>query len=112
MKALHIRVLAGVMIAALGWPHGLLAGSDTTTLPPAAAKVLRAHFPAAKITAVGRERERGAWYYEVDLEQSGQRVSVEVTAEGVIGEIEARLLILEFRAQTDRGFDHVGNDHC
>jgi uncharacterized membrane protein YkoI len=91
MKTLRTAVLAGVLIAALGWPRGLLAGSDITTLPPAAVKVLRAHFPGAKVTEIGRERERGAWYYEVDLEQAGGRVSVEVTADGVIGEIEARV---------------------
>ncbi len=91
MNTGRIARIAGVLVMALGWAPGLLAGSADTVLPPAAIKVLKAHFPGAKVTAVGRERERGAWYYEVDLEQSGARVSVEVTGDGVIGEIEARV---------------------
>ena len=64
---------------------------DRLRLPPAAANVIKANFPGATITGIGRERERGAWYYEVNLRQDGRRFEVEVTKEGVIGEIEARI---------------------
>jgi uncharacterized membrane protein YkoI len=86
-------VIAGALAATLGWPDVLCGAGATEDLPPAAAKVLRAHFPGAAITAVGRERERGAWFYEVDLVQSGCRVSAEVSEDGVIGEIEARVAL-------------------
>ena len=61
------------------------------TLPPAAAKVIKANFPNATITGIGRERERGARYYEVNLRESGRKYEVEITKEGVIGEIEAKV---------------------
>ena len=68
-------------------------------LPPAAAKVIKANFPDARITDIGRERERGAYYYEVDLKQGSRRFEVEVTKEGVIGEIEAKIKISDVPAE-------------
>jgi len=60
-------------------------------LPEAAENAIRANFPDARITGIGRERERGAWYYEVNLRQGTRRFEVEITDAGVIGEIEARI---------------------
>ncbi|MBT4815429.1 MAG: hypothetical protein HON70_07005, partial [Lentisphaerae bacterium] len=74
-----------------------LAAADRR-LPSAAAKVIEANFPDAKITGVGRERERGAYYYEVNLKQGSRRFEVEVTSEGVIGEIEAKVKITDVPA--------------
>ena len=68
--------------------HGAGAGRG---LPPKAAEAVKAAFPKAVITGIGREREHGVMYYEVNLGQNGQRIEVEVTADGVIGESEAKL---------------------
>lgn len=72
-------------------PVAVQARGKSLRLPPAAAKVIKANFPSARIRSVGRERERGAWYYEVALRDGKRRFEVEVTAEGVIGEIEAKI---------------------
>lgn len=73
-----------------------LAATPTTAaadraLPPRAAAVIAATFPDATVTGIGRERERGAWYYEVALRNGGRRMEVEITDEGVIGEIESKV---------------------
>jgi uncharacterized membrane protein YkoI len=64
-------------------------------LPEKAAQVIEANFPDARITGLGRERERGAWYYEVALREGNRRFEVEVTDDGVIGEIEGRVLFAD-----------------
>jgi uncharacterized membrane protein YkoI len=67
--------------------------AKSSELPEKAAQVIKANFPGARITGVGRERERGAWYYEVVLKDGESRFEVEVTEDGVIGEIEAKVLV-------------------
>ena len=84
MKSAHALAVTGMMLC--GWLHA--AGRD---LPPAAAKAIKASFPDARITGIGRERERGAWYYEVNLRDGKKKFEVEVTEAGVIGEIEGRV---------------------
>lgn len=58
-------------------------------LPRPAADAIKAFFPKARITGVGRERERGAWYYEVTMREGDRRFEAEVSDEGVIGEVES-----------------------
>lgn len=58
-------------------------------MPPKVAETIKREFPNARVTGVGRERENGVMYYEVNLSRDGRRVEVEVTADGAIGEIEA-----------------------
>jgi len=67
------------------------AGAGEFILPKPAAEAIKAFFPKARITGVGRERERGAWYYEVTLKEDDRRFEAEVTSEGVIGEVESRV---------------------
>ena len=90
MKA-SSTALTAFLVAA---PAALLptpAVAASRRLPPAAARVIKANFPNATITGIGKERERGAWYYEVNLREGGRKFEVEVTKEGVIGEIEAKV---------------------
>lgn len=70
-----------------------LAPLKAAELPDKADQAIKASFPDAEIIKIGRERERGAWYYEVDLKDGDRRCSVEVSAEGVIGEIEGRVAL-------------------
>ncbi len=87
----HMRRLgAGLAILLLAGLGRTAAHAAQWSLPEPAMRALKAHFPEATITGVGRERERGAWYYEVTLRAGGgRRFEVEVTEDGVIGEIEA-----------------------
>ena len=87
--ATHIpaRTFALMTLAAAALAAG------TAALPEKAAAVVKANFPDARITGVGRERERGAWYYEVDLQDGKRRIGMEVTEDGVVGEIESRVLL-------------------
>ena len=73
-------------LGALGQAYG-----GGLTLPPKAAEAVKAAFPKARITGIGRERENGVMYYEVNLRENGKRFEVEVTPDGVIGEIEGTL---------------------
>jgi len=86
------RITAALLLTVFALP---LANARTNRLPEKAAQAIRMNFPDAKITSVGRERERGAWYYEVNLADGKRRIEVEVTEEGVIGEIEAKVLFTD-----------------
>jgi uncharacterized membrane protein YkoI len=67
------------------------ATAKSRRLPQKPAEVIKANFPDARITGIGRERERGAWYYEVVLHEGKRRFEVEITDDGVIGEIEGKV---------------------
>ena len=67
------------------------ARAGRTKLPAKAANAIKTNFPKAKVTGIGRERENGVMYYEVNLKENGKRFEVEVTPDGAIGEIEAKL---------------------
>ena len=58
-------------------------------LPDAAAEAVGAAFPEAAIVGVERARESGVMLYDVRLEQDGKVIGVEVSPDGVIGEIES-----------------------
>ncbi|NLF16887.1 MAG: hypothetical protein GX595_06465 [Lentisphaerae bacterium] len=60
-------------------------------LPEAAFTALQASFPGATIDEVEAERERGVPYFEVEMTHAGREVEVEVTADGMIGEIETEV---------------------
>lgn len=98
MKSLHCRaerfLAAGLMLGFLcAWAH-----AGRSNLPPKARESIQRNFPKARITAVGRERENGVMYYEVNLKENGKRFEVEVTADGTIGEIEANLRLSDLPA--------------
>ena len=58
-------------------------------LPEAAAEAIRNAFPDAVIEDVEREREGGVMLYVVALTEEGEESEVEVTADGIICEIES-----------------------
>ncbi len=60
-------------------------------LPEKAAAALKAAFPDAKIEEVELEKEKGLDVYEAELEQGKAEMEVEVTADGVILEVETEL---------------------
>ena len=77
---------------------GLLASGtalarESVQLPDVAKQAVLKEFPGATIKEVGRERERGVSYYEVELKWQGKELEVEVAADGSIGEIEEELAL-------------------
>ncbi len=78
-------------VLAIGGSFPLLGADEVGYLPEKPSQVIRANFPDAKVTKINRERERGAWYYEVVLNNNERRLEVEVSPEGVIGEIEGKV---------------------
>jgi len=81
-----LRCLSACCVAVLCVPA--YAGSK---LPAKATEAVKAAFPKAQIVGVGRERENGVMYYEVNLKEDGKRFELEVTPDGAIGEIEGVL---------------------
>ena len=65
------------------------------TLPAAVEEAVREAFPDATIKSFGREREHGALYYEVNLRNNGARLEVEVSPDGVIGEVEGEVVMAD-----------------
>jgi uncharacterized membrane protein YkoI len=68
--------------------RGKTNGDPADVLPDAAARAVRRAFPGARVARVGREREHGVMLYEVALQEYGTEFELEVTGDGVIGEIE------------------------
>jgi uncharacterized membrane protein YkoI len=87
--------LVGVFV--VGVPFAT-AGPSNRKLPEKAAAAIREAFPQATITGIGRERERGVLFYEVNLKQADRRMEVEVTAEGIIGEVEGKVRLSDLPA--------------
>lgn len=67
----------------------IMSGAHAETASKAAIDAIKANFPGMKVVDVDRETERGARYYEVNLTDGKRRFEVEVSPDGVIGEIEA-----------------------
>lgn len=90
-----MKILAGTISSLLFLSTFLIIVPDLAMareeLSTAAIAAIRANFPKARITGVGRERERGTWYYEVALKDGQNHLEVEVAEDGVIGEIEGRV---------------------
>ncbi len=63
------------------------AAEKAPLLTAAAQQAILKAFPAATIDEVDTESEDGVEYFEVELEQAGKKLDVEVSAEGVIGEV-------------------------
>jgi hypothetical protein len=64
-----------------------MAAEYVLMLPRSAAEAVKALFPKARVTHVGRGRKRGAWYYEVTLKEGDRRFTAEVSDEGTLGEV-------------------------
>ena len=88
-------ILTAILVAAMVPTVASGAERKRRTLPPAVESAVRRAFPEAEIRSFGRERENGALYYEVNLRNDGQRLEVEVSPEGVIGEIEGRVHMVD-----------------
>ena len=82
-------LLMGFILTGMTWTCAAEARGKRPALPAVAAKTIEAAFPKATIMGIGRERENGVMFYEVNLKQDGKTIEVEVSADGVIGEIES-----------------------
>ncbi|KPK59788.1 MAG: hypothetical protein AMK73_08455 [Planctomycetes bacterium SM23_32] len=65
-----------------------VADEPALELPQPARAAIRDAFPEAIVKQVEAEREMGLTLYEVELVQNGQEVEVEVSADGVIAEVQ------------------------
>jgi hypothetical protein len=84
--------LAGWVLAAWGLATTPAGAKDASKEAPEAVKAaIEKSFPGATIQKLGREREEGVQYFEVDLRQGNQEFSAEVSAEGTIGEVETEV---------------------
>src|SRR5262245_47646599 len=93
------RSLLGMLVAgtcaALGlWTTPAPAGASEELTPQARA-VVQALFPDAAVIGVQRETEGGVSYFEVDVRRGDERIEIEVTAEGAVGEIETRVALAD-----------------
>jgi len=59
-------------------------------LPDQARAALQKLFPDAKVLSADTEKESGALYYDVEIKQGTRKIDVEVSPEGVIGEVECQ----------------------
>ena len=64
-------------------------------LPPEAAAAVQALFPDATLVAIGQEREYGVFYYEVALRTGEATIELEVTTDGVVGEVETEVALAD-----------------
>jgi hypothetical protein len=65
--------------------------SDEGELAPAAVAAVERLFPGSAILDVEQETEAGVAFYEVAVRAGSRRLEVEVTADGLIGEIETAI---------------------
>lgn len=84
-RAVHL--IAGLLFSVLlGGVAG--SGAQAAELTDEAKAALEKEFPGARIRDVEMEREFGVQYFEAELRVNRQRVEVEVSPDGIIGEIE------------------------
>lgn len=57
-------------------------------LPAAVVKAIEAKFPGAELLSAEKELDDGKLEYEVKIKHAGKKYEVEVTADGVIKEVE------------------------
>jgi hypothetical protein len=68
---------------------------ESAELTPAARAAVEKLYPTGSIVGVGHEREHGVRYYEVAVRDGEERIEVEVTEDGVIGEIESPIELMD-----------------
>ena len=81
-------VLAGTLVAGAAARGG---GKVTLTVP--AREAIKAAFPRATVTSVSQSIEDGVSVLDVELVQDEQRLEVDVSAEGVIFEVEHKVAL-------------------
>lgn len=86
-----LLMMACFLFGSMGRTYAAEAEGSPSALPPAASDAVKAAFPGAAIAGIEREREGGVTLYEVSLTVDGQLIEVEVSPEGIIGEIESAL---------------------
>jgi len=68
------------------------AGADVgDSLPSQVREAIARQFPGARIGSIGRERERGVLFYEVDLRVGARELELEITPEGLLVEVAEEL---------------------
>lgn len=100
MHGKHWRIgscltVALCLVTALAPARRASAARNDRTLPAEVESAIRQAFPEATIRSFGRERENGVLYYEVNLSQDDKRMEVEVSPDGLIGEIEAKVALAD-----------------
>jgi hypothetical protein len=80
---------------------------QTGDLTPEAVAAVKALYPHADVVAVGREREQGVLYYEVAIRDGGQRIEIEVTADGAIGETETEVALSDLPRTVQDGISSL-----
>jgi hypothetical protein len=76
-------------------------------LTPEALAAVQELFPTASIVGIGREREHGVRYYEVAVRDGDERIEIEVTADGTVGEIESMVAISDVPAAVRSGIESL-----
>jgi uncharacterized membrane protein YkoI len=89
LRMCSLAVLTCLLMGPFEPAYGANVQDPSEDLPKAAAEAVKKSFPNATIIGVGREREHGVMLYEVNLRENGKTFELEVTADGVIGEIES-----------------------
>ncbi len=77
--------IAGTMLLVIG----IGVGARASELPDKAQAALEKAFPGVQVRDVEREKEFGARYYGAEITVNGRRLEVEVSPDGVIGEVES-----------------------
>lgn len=62
-----------------------------TELSKPAEDAIKQAFPGAVIDEVDSEREHGVFYYEAEIKYKGDKLEVEVSPDGIIGEVEGKV---------------------
>jgi hypothetical protein len=101
MKEVTMRKLIRLMIPTAALVGLLLVGNawageeklPLTKLPKPVLDAAKAKFPDAELVSAGKEDEDGKVTYEVTLRDKGQKVDVELTADGAILAIEKAITV-------------------
>jgi hypothetical protein len=80
---------------------------DAGDLTPEAVAAVKALYPNADIIGVGREREHGVLYYEVAIRDADQRIEIEVTADGAVGEVEMEVPMSDLPRAVQEGISSL-----
>lgn len=100
--AANFVLAALLLLGVAGGVRTARAGSRTPRLPDAVADAVEEAFPGGVIVAVEQEREHGVMLFELSVRQDGRIMEVEVSSEGVIGEIETVLSLRDVPADAAR----------
>src|SRR5579863_7813714 len=95
-----------VVVLALSLPVNVRGGEEKVSidkLPKPVVDAVKAKFPEAELVGGSKEDEEGKVLYEVSLKDEGQKVDVELTAEGKIVVIEKTIAEKELPTEVTAG---------